>query len=63
MYKHVEKVGIFPGLGVDTPKQKSYTIMISTLTLCSLAQQTIEKAKPPSSLPPLGGAKDHNVKQ
>lgn len=39
--------------------------MISTLTLFSLAQQTIEKAKPPSSLPPLGagGAKDHNVKQ
>lgn len=39
--------------------------MISTLTLFSLAQQTIEKTKPPSSLPPLGagGAKDHNVKQ
>lgn len=28
--------------------------MISTVTLFSLAQQTIEKAKPPSSLLPLG---------
>lgn len=43
MYKPMEKVGIFPGLGVGTPKHKSYTIIISTLTFFSFAQQTIEK--------------------